>query len=292
MNIRKIGVLLVFIVSLNKIQAQDSVKLYGYLGKKINTVVEYQTVTNDSIGRHIRGIDSLINSTQKTQWETLLKINENKLVTANRTLKRIQVAYSNQSNYFFDSQTSANPSGVSLVINSIYNGLINKDFKEIVPASVQELNGISNFKNKPNQYNVSPYDTTKYVSDIFFFQNIPMRHDVNDTWNDTLITEKAVLLISFTIKSISQNNLALYFKSSIVALNYNHGSQSNSNNQTRISIFENSTTTEGFMNIDPDTHFIYSIRAATTRKMESNINNGDKKAVTIISKFVLNNAVE
>jgi hypothetical protein len=119
-----------------------------------------------------------------------------------------------------------------------------------------------------------------------------MRHDVNDTWNDTLITEKAVLLISFTIKSISQNNLALYFKSSIVALNYNHGSQSNSNNQTRISIFENSTTTEGFMNIDPDTHFIYSIRAATTRKMESNINNGDKKAVTIISKFVLNNAVE
>jgi rRNA maturation protein Rpf1 len=99
--------------------------------------------------------------------------------------------------------------------------------------------------------------------------------------------------IFFAIRSISKNNLTLYFKSSIVALNHKRDNQSDPNNpKTRISIFENSTTTEGFMNIDPNTHLIYSIQATTTRKMESHINEGNKRTAIIISRFALYNAIE
>jgi len=295
MNIFKASFFFILLSSTfsNKLPAQDSVKIFNYLGKKINTVVEYRNVTIDSIGKRNRGMDSLINNNQKVQWETLLKINEKKLIVANRTLKRMQVGYLDQSNYFFDSQNPVKLSGFLSVINEIYNGLTDKDFKEIVPISKQQSKGAGNFINRPNLYNISPYDTANYISNIFLFQNIPKYCNENDKWGDTLITEKSVLLNFFTIRSKSKNNLTLFFKSSMVALNRKHDNQSaRDNHTTRINVFENSTITEGFMDVDPNTHLIYSIRAATTRKIESKINESIKRNATIISKFTLYNSIE
>jgi hypothetical protein len=288
MYIFKVSLLLFTLTIPNMLFAQNPINIFGYIGKRIITVLEYHKVSTDSTETKYNGIDTLINNTEKMQWETLLKINENKLIEANRKLKRMQIAYLDQPRFFFDSENPVKFSGILSVINQISDRLVNKDFKEDVPVTTGDNNGKRFFL-----YNISPYDTTKYISTLFFLQKVPLVNKENDKWSDTLIKEKAILLNVFTVKSISKNNLTLYFRSSAVSLNDGRDNKNYSNdNSVRLNIFENSIITEGHMNIDPDTHFIYSIQATTARKMESSINEVNKKNNTVKSNFTLFNRIE
>jgi hypothetical protein len=281
------------VVSLNRLRAQNSIKTTQYLERKIITVLEYHMITGDSVEKKYNGLDSLMNNSERMRWETLLELNKNGLIVANRVLKRIQVAYLNQPKYFFDSSNPTIFSGFLSVLNEISDRLINKTFKEVIPFSTSENNDTINNLRGLHLYKISPYDTINYVQNLFLLEKIPLIYKENDKWGDTLIAERAIHLNFFSIKSISKNNLILFFKSSVVALNHKRDNQNYSNNdKVRINIFENSTITEGYIDVDPNTHFIYSIKATTTRKMESNINETQEKSGNVISKFSLYNRIE
>jgi len=269
---------------------QNKLGFSKYIGKKIYSDIQYRIIFQDSVTKtYNSSIDSLINNTKLTKWETSIKINQNNLIEANRKFKRMQIAYLNQSNYFFDSESTTKFSGILSIMNETSQKFLNKDFKEVTPIAISDN---SNYTKLPYLYNISPFDTVTYISSLFFLQKIPLRYKENDKWSDTLITEKAVLLNTFTIKSISKNKLTLSFKSSAILLNHQHDNTNDSNDKMSINIFENSTTTEGYLTIDADTHFIYSILGTTERKMESNINGENKTRNTIKSAFTLYNKIE
>jgi len=200
----------------------------------------------------------------------------------------MQVAYLNQSEYFYDTDHLIKLSRILSIFNTISDELINKNFSENI--SIDK----SWYSKSSDLYDIKPFDTINYSESLFFLQNIPINLKEGDVWADSVNTVEYKLINSFTVKSIlSKNKLVLQYNSTLITTDsINNNVDLNDHSASGFIMSESSATSDGYITIAIDTRFIYSIQGNVVRKMKFSINGIREKGMTMVSKFQLDNTIK
>ncbi|HEY2582731.1 MAG TPA: hypothetical protein VGI43_13035 [Mucilaginibacter sp.] len=257
------------------------VNLSAFVGKKIISVLKNRESNADSILMRASVIDSLDNCTVVSNWEsTFLTSGEGLFLNTRPT--RVQVAYKDGPDYFFDSNKPVKLPPVLDVFSSASERIVNKNISEKV-----------SIKKYPELYQIFAFDTLRCAY-LFFTQDIPTSLKNNDMWVDSAKVNYVSLVDTFTVKSIDGNKVTLHFSNKLTVDRqaFEEKIKRLPDSGLTASYFNTANYVQGYLVFDRETLFIYTIAGEITIFTGSEMNGVAGKRHSFSTKFSLSNSVE